>query len=224
MARTMVTHRNKHAITKEYICMGALKGLIVNDDGSTLINLFTEFGITKKTVTIPLSTSTTDVRKYCHDILRHIEDNLLGEMMTGVECWCSTEFFDALVGHDQVQKTYLNYQEAAERVGGDVRLGFSYGGVKFSEYRAVATDRTATSRKFIASNYAHAFPIGTQDTFELVYAPPVLNGINNANTMGQELYALQTPDPKGRWIDLDTESDPLPLCRRPGLLVEVTMS
>ena len=224
VARSFVNMRKKHAITKEYISMGALKGLVVNDDESTLIDLYAEFGITKKTITIPLSVGTTNVRAYCHQILRHMEDNLLGETMSGAEVWCSEEFFDALVEHEQVQKTYLNYYEAATRIGGDVRMGFTYGGIKFSEYRAVTTDKTGVSRRFIAPNYAHAFPLGTTETFEMHYAPPVLNGINNANTRGVEVYALQTPDPKGRWIDVDTESNPLPLCRRPGLLVEITHS
>lgn len=41
--------KNKHDITHEWLRMGALKGLILDGDGSALYDLFTEFGITKKT-------------------------------------------------------------------------------------------------------------------------------------------------------------------------------
>lgn len=222
--RSMRNIRNKHAITKEWSCMGALKGLVINDDLSTLVDLYTEFNVTKKTVTIPLSTATTDVRAYCFEIVRHIEDSLMGDVMNGVDCWCSQELFDALIGHKFVRESYLNYAEGQERVGGDVRKNFTYGGIKFSEYRAVATDRSGTSRKFITANYGHAFPRGTMDTFEIFYGPPVLNSLNQANVNGQEMFALQTPDPKGRYIELDTEMNILPICRRPAVLVEVTKS
>jgi len=224
VARSMMNIRNKHAITKEWSCMGALKGLIINDDLTTLIDLYTEFGVTKKTVTIPLSVSTTDVRSFCMEIVRHIEDNLMGDVSNDVECWCSSEFFDALIGHKVVKETYLNYVEGQERVGGDVRKGFRYGGILFSEYRAVASDRSGTPRKFITANYGHAFPMGTSDTFEIFYGPPVLNSLNQANVNGQEMFALQTPDPKGRYVELDTEMNILPICRRPGVLVEVLKS
>ena len=224
VARSMMNIRMKHAITKEWSSMGALKGLIINDDLTTLTDLYTEFGVTKKTVTIPLSVTTTDVRAYCMEIVRHIEDNLLGDVADGVECWCSPEIFDALIGHKVVKETYLNYVEGQERTGGDVRQGFRYGGILFSEYRAVANDRNGVARKFITANYAHAFPMGTTDTFEIFYGPPVLNSLNQANVNGQEMFALQTPDPKGRYIDLDTEMNILPICRRPGVLVEVLKS
>ncbi|MCC6296613.1 MAG: major capsid protein, partial [Pseudomonadales bacterium] len=44
MARHLETMRNKHAITLEHLRMGALKGIILDADGSTLYNLYDEFG------------------------------------------------------------------------------------------------------------------------------------------------------------------------------------
>jgi hypothetical protein len=52
--------RNKHAITLEHLRMGALKGKILDADGSVLLDLFSEFGITEKTINFALSTATTD--------------------------------------------------------------------------------------------------------------------------------------------------------------------
>src|SRR5512143_2500296 len=50
LARKLQTMRNKHAITLEHLRMGALKGIILDADGSTLYDLYSEFGITAKVI------------------------------------------------------------------------------------------------------------------------------------------------------------------------------
>ena len=102
--------RNKHAITLEHLRMGALKGNILDADGSTLYNLYNEFEITPKTVNFALGTAGTDVKKKCLEVVRHIEDNLCGEFMTGVHCLVSPEFFDALTSHSKVKEAYERWQ------------------------------------------------------------------------------------------------------------------
>ncbi len=66
--------RNKHAITLEHLRMGALKGIILDADGSELLNLYNEFEITPKVVNFALGTATTDVKRKCLEVLRHVED------------------------------------------------------------------------------------------------------------------------------------------------------
>ena len=214
--------RNKHAITLEHLRMGALKGIILDADGSTLFNLYTEFGITQKTINFSLTTSSTKVRTKCLAVSRHIEDNLKGEVMDGVRVLCSEEFFEALIDHPEVQKAYQNYQEAADRLGGDPRKGFEFGGLVFEEYRGRATDPDGQERRFIAANEAHAFPTGTMETFETLFAPA--DFVETTNTLGQELYAKQELRKFGRGVDLHTQSNPLPICYRPGVLVKLTKS
>lgn len=223
IARVLETMRNKHAITKEYFSMGALKGVIGYPNGIN-IDLFNEFGITKKVINFNFSDDTLNVRKICLDIVRHIEDNLLGETMNDVVGWCSSSFFDALTSHPNVKEVFLNHREAVERLAKDVRSSFHFGGVTWSEYRARATDKDGTTHQFIDDNKAHAFPLGTMNTFDIYYCPPVINSIYFANTAGLEIYAFQIKDLKGRWTDIETESNILPICKRPALLVEITMS
>lgn len=212
--------RNKHAITLEWLRMGALKGLILDADGSTLYDLYTEFGITAKTVDFGLDVNTTNVLTKCLEVVRHIEDNLMGETMTGVRCLCSSEFFDALITHPNVEDAFKYHAEAAIRLGEDTRKGFRFGGILFEEYRGQATDGDGNLRRFIAANEAHAFPEGTMNTFETLFAPA--DFIETANTIGLELYAKQEPRKFGRGIDLHTQSNPLPICYRPGVLVKCT--
>jgi len=86
--------KNKHAITLEHLRMGALKGIILDADGSTLYNLYTEFGISAEIQSFALGTAGTNVRNKCLGVLRHIEDNLKGEVMTRVHALCSAGFMD----------------------------------------------------------------------------------------------------------------------------------
>jgi hypothetical protein len=132
MANVITDHlqsmRNKHAITLEHLRMGALKGVILDADGSELVNLYSEFEITPKVVSFALGTAGTDVKKKCLEVVRHIEDNLRGEFMTGVHCLVSPEFFDALTSHSKVKEAYERWQEGAA-LRDDMRSGFTYGGI-----------------------------------------------------------------------------------------------
>ena len=221
LARHLEVMRNKHAITLEHLRMGAVKGVILDADGSVLYDLFNEFGITPKTVNFQLATDTTDIRKKCLEVLRHVDDNLRGEFMTRIHVLCSPEFFEKLVGHPKVEKAYENYAQGA-MLRDDVRQGFSFGGLTFEEYRGQATDGNGTTRRFIAAGEAHAFPIGTVDTFGTYVAPADFN--ETVNTLGQPLYAKQEPRKFERGTDLHTQSNPLPVCHRPGVLVKLTLS
>ncbi len=210
--------RDKHDITLEWLRMGALKGIILDADGSTLYNLYNEFEITQKQVDFDLDTSGTEQMEKCLEVVRHIEDNLKGEVMTGIRGLCSPEFFQKLVTHPTVTKYYLNWQAAANLSGADPRRGFTFGGITFEEYRGQATDMAGTVRKFLTAQHAQFFPMGTTGTFETLQAPA--DFVETANTPGLELYAKQEPRKFGRGIDLHTQSNPLPICYRPGVLVD----
>lgn len=221
MARKLTTMRMKHAITLEHLRMGALKGIILDADGSTIYNLYTEFSITPKTVNFALTTGTTKVISKCLEVKRHIETNLKGETANGYHCLCSSGFYDALTTHASVEEAFKNFQNR-QVLDGDYRRGFRFGDIVFEEYIGVATDAAGTARKFIADDEAHVFPLGTVSTFKTHFAPADFN--ETANTLGLEMYAKQEARKHGRGWDLHTQSNPLPICYRPELLVKLTKS
>lgn len=214
--------RNKHAITLEHLRMGALKGVILDADGSTLYDLYAEFDITAKTIDFQFTNADLDVRGQCLEISEHIEENAKGEVFDRIRALCSKGFFRALISHPNVEKAYEGWQAAAERLGGDPRKGFDFGGIIFEEYLGKATDADGNVRKFIADDEAHAFPTGTMDTFETLFAPA--DFLETVNTPGLELYSKMEPRKFGRGMDLHTQSNPLPICYRPAMLVKLTMS
>ena len=220
MARHLADLRNKHAITLEHLRMGAIKGQILDADGSVLVDLFAEYGITQQTVAFDLANANANVKKKCYDLLRSIEDRLLGEVSTSVLVLCSAEFFDALTTHPKVEAAYARWQEGQVLID-DMRAGFTFAGITFREYRGQVTAPDGTTRRFIAAGEAHAFPLGTMDTFATYFAPADFN--ETVNTLGQELYAKQEPREFDRGVNLHTQSNPLPMCHRPGVLVKVTV-
>ena len=214
LAERLQTMRIKHDQTLEYMRMSALKGQVADHEGTVLYNLFTEFGVTPKTINFQLNVATTNVLAKCLELARHIEDNLLGERMSGIEVLVSREFFDALVAHAKVRETYANWQEAAQRLGDDMRKGFVFGGITFRELNG-AVD----GRRLIEEGKGHARPLGTGNSFFTFVAPADFN--ETVGQLGQLFYAKVTPAKLERGYEIHTQCNPLPLCLRPALLVEV---
>jgi hypothetical protein len=215
--------RAKHDITLEHLRMGALKGVILDADGSTVLyNLFTEFGIAQKVIDFKLGTTATDVPEKCREIVRHVEDNLSGESMTGIGCEVSPEFYDKLIKHASVKAIFEGWQAGEQRRGGDMRDGFTLSGVNFREYRASATGSAGSAVRFIAAGEGHAFPTGTQGSFRTYAGLP---DFNEAVAASNQLYYAKVEARKfGRGYDVHTQSNPLPMCIRPGTLVKVHSS
>lgn len=213
----MQVMKNKIDQTLEWRKMSALKGIVLDADGTTVIeDYFTAFGVSKKTVTFALGTAGTDVRAKCMEVVRHMEDNLMGETMVRAHALVSQEFFDALVAHPKVKEAYANYSEAAQRFGGDMRKGFSFGGITFEEYRGVVD-----TKRFIDSGEGHAFPVGTFETFNNYGAPA--DFVETVNTNAIPYYARQKNKDFNRGIDLHVQANQLPLVARPAVIVELAI-
>jgi len=222
MNNHLQTIKNKHDITLEYLRMGALKGVIVDADTAEIYDLYTEFGISQESQSFAFASSDTEIREKCLDVIRHIEDNLKGEVYTGVRALCGETFFNSLISHDHVKEVYLNHAAAINAMGGDVRKGFNFGGITFEEYRGTATDKDGNARAFLTATEAIAFPEGTQETFCTYVAPGDFAG--TVNTMGTPYYAKLEPRKFDRGVDIHTQSNVLPMCKRPGVLVTLTSS
>lgn len=222
VAEELETHRTKHDITREHLRAGALRGDIIDADGTELLNLFTEFGIAQTEVDFVLGTVGTNVQTKCLAVRRAIELGLLGDVMTGVRGLCSPTFFDALVSHDSVERAWDRWQGQSNMLGSDPRKGFTFGGITFEEYIGQATylneDGTTTKRVFIPDGDVRFFPEGTRQSFRTYVGPA--DFMETVNTIGQPFYAKMAPDPQfNRWMGVHSQQNPLPLCLRPQLLV-----
>lgn len=232
MNRKLLTMRRKHGITLENLRVGALKGIVRDYDGTPIVNYFTEFGVTEKVIDFVLGTGATDVLGKCQDVTGYMEDNLLGETMTGVHALCSPEWFRKFTTHASVKEAFKYYQSGPQILREDVRKGFTFGGITFEEYRGAASylqeDGTRTSpERFIPAGDVRFFPLGTTDTFVNYWAPPnFLAAVNQAPDLADAEVFVAPLEPMefGAGMKIHTESNPLPLVKRPALLVRGTTS
>ncbi|MBZ0130442.1 MAG: major capsid protein [Rhodobacteraceae bacterium] len=223
MNRKLTLMRRKHAQTREYMEMNALRGIVKDGAGTTLYDYFSEFGLTQISVDFVFGTAATNVQSKVRTTLRGIEDNLLGETMTTAHALVSSEFFDKLISHPKTEDAYKFFSATGgQPLREDMRRAFPFAGILFEEYNGSVTLSNGTSERLIPTGEGIAFPMGTFDTFT-TYGGPA-NLLDTANTIGLPLYARQMIDAKGRWIDLMTEASILPVNKRPRLAIRLFSS
>ena len=146
--------------TLEHLRIGAIKGQILDADGTAVIyDLFTEFGVTAHTeIDFDLdnaSPAAGAVKKKCHDIRRKIEDELGVQPYEHIHAICGADFFDDLIIHSEVAKAYDRYLDGAFLRQGQARGSFECSGIVFEEYRG----RVGTV-DFTDASKAYFFPVG----------------------------------------------------------------
>ncbi|BCU88720.1 minor capsid protein E [Yersinia pseudotuberculosis] len=209
--------KNSLEVTREWQRIGALRGKILDANGSIIYDLFKEFEVAQKKIVVPLKTATTDVRKLLLDAKRHAESKLTGVMVTGFKAFCGPVWFDMFTAHPMVEKAFANYQEAADRLGGDLRKGFTFAGIEFEEYNA-----TISGQDFLPAEVAQVFPVATGGVYLLYNAPANYN--ETVNTLGQPYYAKAEERSMGKGWDLEAQANPLAICTFPEALVELKVS
>jgi len=217
--------RPMHEVTLEYHRVNALQGILLDADGTTLLNLFTEFGVAQQTHDFAFTTATTDVRARIVAAKRLAEAELGGQVITGWRGICSAGWFDAFAGHANVVAA-LQYQESLV-LRTDIRTGYEYAGVIWEEYRGSVTKPDSVgggSAAFIPANVAFLVPITSPSTFVTRFAPADYE--STVNTVGKPLYAMQAADPSGlnKYRLINTQSNPIALCLRPRAVIKLTKS
>jgi hypothetical protein len=84
MERKLTRMRAKHAQTREFMEINALRGTVRDGAGTTLYNYFTEFGLTRLSVDFDFGDDASDIQAIIRDVLRKIETELKGESMSSV--------------------------------------------------------------------------------------------------------------------------------------------
>lgn len=201
-------------VTLEYQRIGAVKGQILDADGSSvLLDLFTAFGVSQTTHAMVLGTTTTKVLLKIVEAKRKMEAALGGLSYRSIRVLCSQTFFDALVSHPAVVAAYDRWN-MGDFLRQDQRGGFYFGGVFFEEYRG-----TVSGNDFIAAGDAYMIPEGVPDLFLMYFAPA--DYMETVNTIGLPYYAKQEPRDFNKGIDIDAQSNPLTLCTRPTAIVKL---
>jgi len=212
----------RHDLTLEHHRLGALRGVILDSDASTLVNLFTAFGVSQEgEVDFELDDTTADftqVRTKCHGIIRTMRKNAKVAIPASGRVWafCGDNFFDNLVEHPAVKGAYDGYAAAERRLGDSYAYGvFEFGGIFFENYRGTDDNSTVA----VDPDKAIFFWTGVPGMYAEYYAPA--DFMETVNTIGLPRYAKIAPDTRfNQFVDLHTQQNPLPLCLRPKTLMK----
>jgi major capsid protein E len=209
-------------ITREYLRAGALQGVVKEADGTVLVDLYSEFGITQKVVDFVFGTPGTDIGGKVEEVTDHIRLNLRGDVMTGVHCLATPEFWAKLMKNDDFREAYKYYESVASPLRNNVSGGFEWKGVFWEKYLAEGyvpqEDGSSLTQAFIPNGDARFFPVGTRQTFRQYNSPA--DYMQTVNTPGEEFYGKVIPDPKAdRYVEVEAQMNTLPICARPAVLV-----
>lgn len=209
--------RNDLELTLENHRLGAVQGVVVDADGSTTLkNWFTEWAITQATeVDFALGTSTTDVRGKCATIKRNMMQAAKGAWVAGTQVYglASDGFFDALISHDNVRQSYINWTAAADLREPLAYETFVYGGITFVNYRGTDDGSTVA----VPADKCKFFPVGANGVFRVAQSPA--ETFDFVNTPGMDVYAMIIPDrERNASVRIEVYSYPLFICTRPEML------
>lgn len=203
-------------LTLEWHRMGALKGLLLDADGSTIMDMFTTFGLAQQTHDMVLDNDATKVQIKLMEAKRKAETALGGKMVNGWKCLCSNEFFDAFVGHPAVATAFARWQDGAFLRDDPRKSGFPFGQVLFEEYvGAVGATR------FVAANKAYLIPMGVPGMFKGHYAPA--DYMETVNTLGLPYYAKQELMRMGKGVEVEAQTNPIFFNTQPNAVIELSI-
>lgn len=206
-------------LTWEHMRLGAIQGIVLDADGDTIYNWFTEWGVAAATeIDFDLdagSPASGVVRKKCNQVTRAMMVAAKGAWTPGttIGSICGDAFYDDFSAHSEVRQTYLNTMMAAELREGNAYESFRYGGITWTNYRGTDDGTTVA----INTDKAKFFPINAPGVFQVAYSPA--ETFPFVNTPGRPLYPMIIPDVQRQmYIDIELYSYPLFMCTRPLML------
>ncbi|SOD00213.1 Phage major capsid protein E [Rhizobium sp. AN5] len=234
LERKLVIIRKNHAITREFLRLGMLRGEIKDGKLRVLYNLYDTFGVEKKEIDFALGTAATDVRSKCEEASDHIISNAKGETVGAVEAVVDTKFFSKLISHSKVEKFWLQAQNASaqtnlerQRLGGNWGRVFEFGDILFREYKGglpvKSNDGTVSTVKNVDDNSGTAYPTGTQSMFRTYDGPAYhIDRVNQAPTEEEDgsIFISTKVLDHGTGLEMKSQSNMLAICKQPDCLVQ----
>lgn len=227
-AEKMNRIRRAHSTVLEMARLQVIKdGTVYAPNGTVNINYYTEYGITRQTVGMNLTSTTVRPQVGIEQAIAYLQDGLqTGDVVTGFVALCSPEFFSALTSNSFVQEQYMYFARGGDQNGltvGRLTAGapldgryrtFDYGGVLWIEVRG-----SVAGTRYINANEAYMFPTGT-DSFQTYFAPA--NRLSTVNKPALESYYFEYFNSKDDIIEIMSETNFLNVLKRPDQVITLT--
>lgn len=205
--------RKRHDATLEFARAGAVSGLIKDRDGSTIYDLYSEFGVARIDRTIDFASSSTDIADVLTDLKYEAEDELGGFLITGWQWICTKSVFKAASTHASVREAFKFFQTGF--AVSDKSKGFTLSDdVQLRSYHKGKLN----GQTFLTEGDSFLCPI-IDDFYQTRFAPSEAF----PNTIGLPLYAIpaQVPDKYGMQFDELVESYHVSWASRPRGIIRI---
>lgn len=211
----------EHALTMEYHRLNALLGILLDSDGSTIYNYFTEFGIAQPSeIDFDLdnaSPSSGALMQVVTAAYRTAVRALGASFVPGVSqmMWlCGDTFFDQFTQHPEVRASYLNWEAASSLRDNNAFSTFRFGNMGWHNYQGTDDNSTVA----IGATKAKLVVTGVPGLYRRYNGPG--EDMDTVNTMGRPMYANLVRDTKrNQWVQPEIFSYPLHICTRPEVLL-----
>jgi hypothetical protein len=208
-------HRRDLDATIEYQRIGAIKGQVLDADGTTvLLDLYNTFNVTQQVKALSTGTATTKVIQKLIEAKRLSESKLGNLQYASLRLIASSGLFDSIVNHPTVQTAYERWQ-TGDFLRADNRKGFYYGGIWIEEYRG-----GVNGVDFIDAGEGYLIPEGVPDLFITNFAPA--DYMETANTIGLPYYSKLEPLDFNKGMMLESQSNPISINTRPDTVIKIT--
>lgn len=217
VAQRMTDMVADHDVTLEYHRVGAIKGEVLDSDDSVLFNWHEEYGITKEVIPYDGGAS-VKLAQVCRELKRNTA-KVLGHLSNGgkpvLRVLVGADFMDAIASDDTVKDDYRRWEDGKRNLENAANESYEYQGVEFLEYFGYKDGATP----LIAANKGHSIPLGTNLFKTRDACPDTWEGVG---TIGLPVYAELNPEKK--YAQIDTQSNPINICTKPGVLIELDLS
>lgn len=214
----MAVAKSNLDLTMEYQRVGALKGLVLDADGTTpLLDVYALFGMTQEVMPWNIATANTsaDPKQLCVNLKRKIRNKLGGRSFTRVRAMVSEGFFDKLIAHGNMKTAWERWNSGQFNRDDQSMTDFEFAGVVFGIYEG-GVDGT----DFVEDGFGYAYPEGVSRMFQTAYAPA--DYMETVNTMGLPYYAKQEVMKFNKGVDIETQSNPICLNTLPEAVIKLT--
>ena len=214
----------EHETTMELHRLGAIRGVLLDTDGSTLYNYFTEFGIPQPA---PIDFN-LDAANPVPGVLRSLISNSVTRPIARalgaaynpnvrIMALCGDTFYDQFVNHNDVRRTYENWQAAEALRTNQAFATFTFGGIEWVNYKGTDDNSTVA----VGVGEVQFIVLGVPGLYRRINGPG--ETFDTVNTIGRPIYSWLVRDEKrNMWVQPEIYSYPLHMVTRPEVLLRGT--
>ncbi len=215
----------EYETTMELHRLGAIRGILLDTDGATLYNYFTEFGISQPTpigFALAAASPTPGVlRSLISNSVERPIRRALGAIGNSpsvrIMALCGDTFYDQFVNHNDVRRAYENWQAAEALRTSQAFATFTFAGVEWINYKGTDDNSTVA----IQTGEVQFVVTGVPGLYRRINGPG--ESMDLVNTIGRPIYSELVRDLKrNQWVQPEIYSYPLHMVTRPEVLLRGT--